>query len=88
MKFNFENLDEQTRELMASEIKSDIDSDRFYFSKRFNEIGHQIYVELLLDAVSGGDEETLATSLKAHNCFAEKEVRNGKNGITYQGKRI
>lgn len=83
MKFNFENLDEQTRELMASEIKSDIDSNRLYFSKRFNDTGHSIYVKLLLDAVSGGDEETLATSLKANNCFADKEARNGKNGITY-----
>ena len=83
MKFNFENLDEQTRELMASEIKSDIDNDRLYFSKRFNENGHRIYAELILEAVSGGDEETLATSLKANNCFADKEARNGKNGITY-----
>lgn len=83
MKFNFENLDEQTRELMASVIKSDIDSDLLYFSKRFNENGHRIYGELLLDAVNGGDEETLATALKANNCFADKEARNGKNGITY-----
>lgn len=83
MKFNFENLDEQTRELMASEIKSDIERDRLYFSKRFNGNGHRIYVELLLDAVNGGDEETLATSLKSNNCFADKEARNGKNGITY-----
>ena len=83
MKFNFENLDEETRELMASEIKTDIDNERLYFSKRFNENGLRMYAELLLDAVSRGDEETLATSLKSNNCFEVKEARNGKNGITY-----
>lgn len=83
MKFNFENLDEQTRDLMALEIKTDIDSNQLYFSKRFNENGHQLYAELLFDIVSNGDEETLATALKVNNCFADKEPRNSKNGITY-----
>ncbi len=83
MKFNFENLDQQTRELMTSEIKSDINNERLYQSKRFNENGHKLYAELLFDNVSNGDEETLATALKVNNCFVDKELRNGKNGITY-----
>lgn len=83
MKFNFENLDEKTRELMASEIKSDIDKDQLYFSKRFNDTGRNLYAQLLLEAVNTGDEETLAIALKANGCFAETEPRNGKNGITY-----
>jgi len=83
MKFNFENLNEITRELMISEINSDNEKERLYFSKRFNENGHKIYLSMLLDAVISGDEETLAISLKTNNCFAEKEARSGKNGITY-----
>lgn len=83
MKFSFENLDQQTRELMTSEIQSDIDNERLYLSKRFNENGHRLYAELLFDTVSNGDEETLANSLKVNNCFVDKEPRNGKNGITY-----
>ena len=83
MKFNFENLDQQTRELMNSEIKTDIDNDQLYKSKRFNENGSNMYISFLIDSVNNGDEETLAAALKVNNCFAEKEPRNGKNGITY-----
>jgi len=83
MKFNFNNLDEQTREFMISEIKSDIDNERLYLSKRFNEKGIELYPNLLIDAVSSGDEETLAIALNDNDCFLDKEPRNGKNGITY-----
>ena len=83
MKFNFENLDNETRELMTSEIKSDISNGQLYFSKRFNENGHKLYPQLLLNAVESGNEESLAIALKQNNCFADKEVRNGKNGVTY-----
>lgn len=83
MKFNFENLDDQTRELMISEIESDINEEKLYLSKRFNVNGNKLYPELLLEAVKSGNEESLALALKQNNCFAEKEARNGKNGITY-----
>ena len=83
MKFNFENLDPQTRELMTSEIKFDIDNEQLYLSKRFNENGIRLYSKLLFDSVSHGDEESLATALKVYNCFADKEPRQGKNGVTY-----
>lgn len=83
MKFNFENLDNETRELMTSEIKSDISKEQLYFSKRFNENGHKLYPQLLLDSVESGNEESLAIALKQNNCFADRESRNGKNGVTY-----
>lgn len=83
MKFKFDNLDEKTRELMTSEIKSDIEKGLLYFSKRFNENGHKLYPRLLLEAANNGDEESLAIDLKSEYCFAEKEARNGKNGIIY-----
>ena len=83
MKFYFENLDNETRELMISEINSDISKGQLYFSKRFNENGYRLYPKLLLDAVESGNEESLAIALKQNNCFADKEERKGKNGITY-----
>ncbi|HMS66785.1 MAG TPA: hypothetical protein PKD18_01550 [Saprospiraceae bacterium] len=83
MKFNFENLDIETRELMDSEIRSDISKGELYYSKRFNENGKALYPQLLLDAVNNGNEESLSIALKLNNCFADKEARNGKNGITY-----
>ena len=45
MKFNFENLDQKTRDLMISEIKIDIDNNQHYISKRFNEKGNRLYVD-------------------------------------------
>jgi hypothetical protein len=83
MSFHFENLDERTRELMLSEIASDISSNVLYMSKRFNEEGKKLYPAILQDAVAKGDESALAFDLKAKRCFAEKEPRNGKNGVTY-----
>lgn len=83
MNFNFENLDDNTSTLMLAEIKSDIDNGKLYYSKRFNKNGHNLYSQLLLDAVSNGDEQTLSNALKASNCFAEKEERNAKNGKVY-----
>ena len=83
MKFNFENLDNETRTLMTSEIKSDLSKGQLYFSKRFNENGHKLYPQLLLDAVNSGDEESLSIALKQNNCFSDNEAQNGKNGVTY-----
>ena len=83
MNFKFENLDERTRELMISEIHSDIEKGSLYFSKRFNEIGIKLYSELLIASAKNGNEELLATDLKVNNCFAEKEPRNSKTGIIY-----
>ena len=54
MKFNFENLDQKTRDLMISEIKIDIDNNQLYISKRFNENGNRLYVDILLDSVRNG----------------------------------
>ena len=64
MEFNFENLNEQTRMAMISEVKNDIDKKAIYYSKRFTKYGRIKYLSLLLDAVKSGDEQTLAKSIK------------------------
>ena len=81
MEFNFENLDEQTRLAMISEVKTDIDKKAIYYSKRFTKYGRIKYLALLLDAVKSGNEQTLAKSIKFNYCFVETEKREGKNGI-------
>ena len=81
MEFNFENLDEQTRLAMISEIKTDIDKKAIYYSKRFTKYGRIKYLPLLLDAVKSGNEQTLAKSIKFNYCFVETERRNLKNGF-------
>ena len=81
MEFNFENLDEQTRSAMLTEVKTDIDRKTIYYSKRFTKYGRIKYLALLLDAVKSGNEQTLAKSIKLNYCFVETEKREGKNGI-------
>ncbi len=82
MKFNFTNLDEQTRKLMLDEINLDINNNQLYFSKRFNATGIQLYADILQKSVTSGDEEHLAISLKQNGCFKDKEERRTKSGVT------
>lgn len=81
MEFNFENLNEQTRLAMISEVKTDIDRKTIYYSKRFTKYGRIKYLALLLDAVKSGNEQTLAKSIKFNYCFVETEKREGKSGV-------
>lgn len=81
MEFNFENLNEQTRLAMVSEVKTDIDRETIYYSKRFTKYGRINYLALLLDAVKSGNEQTLAKSIKFNYCFVETEKREGKSGV-------
>ena len=83
MKFNFKNLDEQTRKLMLDEINIDISSGQLYYSKRFNDTGIKLYPSLLQQAVESGDEEHLATSLKHNQSFKNEEERRTKTGVTF-----
>lgn len=83
MEFNFENLNLQTRSAMISEVKTDIDKRAIYYSKRFTKYGRIKYLQLLLDAVKSGNEQTLARSIKFNYCFVETEKREGKNGVIH-----
>ncbi len=81
MAFNFKNLDDQTRLLMLKESESDLAKGVLYLSKRFSENGKRLYPELLKEAITSGDQETLAIKLKNLDCFLESEERKTKNGI-------
>jgi hypothetical protein len=71
--FNFESLDETTRQYMLIEVDQAIRASQLHFSRRFNEQGVLQYPQLLRDAVTGGDEKTLAAALQQHQCFATHE---------------
>lgn len=82
MKFNFENLDEHTRQLMLDEINYDINNHQLYFSKRFNDNGVRLYPTLLQQSVTNGDEQSLALTIRTNDCFKEHEERRTKSGVT------
>lgn len=81
MKFRFENLDEQTRKLMLTEVEADIQIGRLYVSKRFNANGRKHYPQLLLEAIRNGDEETLAAALVANDCFEKQELKRSGDDV-------
>ena len=69
MSFNFESLDNITRNFMLEEIDLDIKENKLYYSKRFSENGKKLYIELLKKEVLEGNESTLASCLRNNNCF-------------------
>lgn len=62
---------------MLLEVEAAIKASQLYTSKRFTEEGSARYPELLREAVTNGNEETLATALQQHNCFQMHE----KHGV-------
>lgn len=78
----YQNLNPEIRELMHTEIQSDLSSHRLYESKYFNENGKSKYPELLTLAAKSGDSDTLSSSLINHDCFKEKTERTTKKGIS------
>lgn len=73
--FNFENLDDRTRQYMLLEVDQAIKASQLNFSKRFNETGLKLYPQLLRQAATNGTEATLAAALQQHQCFNTHEKR-------------
>lgn len=73
MKFDFQNLDETTRELMREEIQLASDSGQIYFSARFNETGKANWLQWLLDAAASYDEHWLAYQIEANSAMKDYE---------------
>lgn len=73
--FNFENLDETTRQYMLIEVEQAIKTSQLNFSQRFSEQGVAHYPQLLRAAVLNGTAETLAAALEQQQCFATHEKR-------------
>lgn len=65
MPFEFHHLDARTRTFMTSEINSDLQAEKLYFSENLSEEGCTNYPTLLLDAANDGNDSSLAVSLVA-----------------------
>ena len=75
-KFDFWNLDDEVRELMLSEINSDIENNRFFISRRLNQKGKDVFADYLIRSVEDGDEKTFEEMLDIDYYFEEYEFRN------------
>ena len=71
--FNFENLDQKTRQYMLLEAQEAIRTSQLNYSKRFTKQGIERYPQLLLEAIQNGNEQTLAAALKQQECFNSHE---------------
>lgn len=78
---NFRNLDERTRQLMLAELEHDIATD-LYTSSYFNERGVELWPALLREAVTSGDDRSLAEAIRANACLKSRTTRKTKNGVT------
>lgn len=65
MAFDLVNLDEQARRFMLEEVELDITADRLYVSSRLSPQGVADYPSLLKQAVTSGNETTLAAALRS-----------------------
>jgi hypothetical protein len=71
--FNFENLDEVTRQYMLIEVDQAVKTSQLNFSKRFTDIGIERYPMLLREAATRGTEASLASALERNMCFHTHE---------------
>ncbi|MGE0018326.1 MAG: hypothetical protein AB7S72_01560 [Draconibacterium sp.] len=77
--FNFHNLDSVTRNLMLSEIHSDIEHRKLYESERLNETGRKNYQSYLIKSVTEGDEVLLENLLEINTHFNQTYFRVDKH---------
>lgn len=81
MSLNLENLDySNVRELMLTEFEKDIIKGSIYLSSRLKEDSHQTYLDLMRAAIKSGDADSLATQIRARNCFKITEQRRKPSG--------
>lgn len=73
--FNFENLDDVTREFMLSEIQFDVEREMLYISDRLNGLGRANYQDFLIKSVTEGDEVMLEGLLDISRHFNSTELR-------------
>ena len=82
MALRLQNLDEETRQIMLSEIDADIASGSLYVSPRLSARGAAEYPNLMKTAAHGGTDTTLALALARPGVLNEFEPRRTKNGVS------
>ena len=80
MVLDYENLDENTRSFMLSEVDSDLSHENLYISPRLNELGEQNYVPLLKETIEHHDDAWLAQQLRSRGYMKESEQRKKRGG--------
>src|SRR5512138_1525108 len=80
MALYFENLDDRTRGLMLEEMDYDIAHNQLHISPFLSGQGQRDYVNLLRETLQGGNDETLAQSLREHRRILRTLPRRNPRG--------
>lgn len=80
MTFYFPNLDERTRELMLEEVEYDEEHQQLHVSPYLSNQGLHDYPALLREAITQGDEDTLAEALNQRRRIARTAHRRLQQG--------
>ena len=81
MSFNLEDLDfSNIRELMLNEYEKDVAERKIYLSPRLREDSHQVYLNLMREAIQSGNADSFATRIRARNCLKLTEQRRKPSG--------
>lgn len=81
--YYFQNLDEQTRLIMISELESDFKTGLFYDPKSLTSTGMFTYKRLLKEYFATGTPETLQQKLSQSD-FREKTTEVEKFRLTFE----
>ena len=81
--FTFESLDTRTRQIMLDELSMDLAGGRLCFSTRFTPAGHSAYPGILHQAITTGNDATLAHDLLVGGFFSDMEIGRSKTGKTF-----
>lgn len=80
MGLNLLHLDDDTRRFMLEEVQADVDGGALYVSARLSAVGAQRYPELLREAVTRGDDASLAEGLRSAGMMNSIEQRRTPSG--------
>jgi len=80
MALYLENLDDRTRQLMLDEMEYDISHTQLHISPFLSGQGQRDYANLLREALQGGNDETLAESLRDHRRILRTLPRRNPSG--------
>lgn len=80
------DLDDLTRMHMLAELELDITNGKLYMGRYLSQIGKLAYPVLLREAISAGDDASLAAALDCPENFVEKYERRKPGGGTTLAK--
>lgn len=83
MGLKYQNLDDATRRFMLEEIERDVSNGSIYISNFLTQRGCEEWPEMLREAASTGNDDTLAAAIRSNNCLKrEYQRRKPKGGYT------